>query len=75
MFIINIILGHTLITEFELICDRQHLINVAEMMFLVGVAIGGLIGGIISDRYGRKRTLISAVFLQALLGKWTKLKI
>ncbi|KAF5301568.1 hypothetical protein FQR65_LT08873 [Abscondita terminalis] len=60
--------GRTLIEDFNLVCDRHHLINMAEMTFLCGVAIGGLVGGIISDKYGRKRTLILCIFLQALLG-------
>lgn len=60
--------GRTLIEDFNLVCDRYHLINLAEMTFLCGVAVGGLVGGIISDKYGRKRTLMMCVFLQALLG-------
>ncbi|XP_031334748.1 organic cation transporter protein-like [Photinus pyralis] len=60
--------GDTLIKEFSLLCDREHLTNVADMTFLAGVAVGGLVGGIFSDRYGRKRMLMCAVFLQALLG-------
>lgn len=60
--------GDTLIKDFNLLCDREHLINVADMTFLAGVAFGGLVGGIFSDKYGRKRMLICAIFLQALLG-------
>lgn len=49
-------------------CDRKHLNNMAEMVFLGGVALGGLVSGIISDRCGRKRTLMTSIFLQSLLG-------
>ncbi|KAJ8959922.1 hypothetical protein NQ314_006124 [Rhamnusium bicolor] len=38
------------------------------MMFLAGVAIGGLVCGILSDKYGRKRTLMASVLIQSLLG-------
>ena len=31
-------------------CDRAQLVNVAEMMFLAGVAVGGLVSGMVSDR-------------------------
>lgn len=38
------------------------------MVFLAGVALGGLVSGVISDKCGRKRTLMTSIFLQALLG-------
>ncbi|CAH1407664.1 unnamed protein product [Nezara viridula] len=61
-------LGLTLVTEWDLVCDRKYLLNVAEMMFLMGVAIGGLVCGYISDRFGRKRTLMFSLLAQILLG-------
>ncbi|KAK9875027.1 hypothetical protein WA026_005835 [Henosepilachna vigintioctopunctata] len=60
--------GSTLISEFNLLCDRQSLLNMSEMFFLAGVAVGGLICGIISDKCGRKRTLLSCITLQSLIG-------
>ncbi|KAF5273455.1 hypothetical protein FQA39_LY07472 [Lamprigera yunnana] len=60
--------GKTIIEDFNLVCSRKHFVNIAETSFLAGVAMGGLVGGIISDRYGRKRTLMTCVFFQALLG-------
>ncbi|CAH2011448.1 unnamed protein product [Acanthoscelides obtectus] len=60
--------GSTIISEFNLVCDRKNLINFAEMMFLGGVAIGGLVCGILSDKYGRKRTLMASVLIQTILG-------
>ncbi|KAJ3665869.1 hypothetical protein Zmor_001334 [Zophobas morio] len=60
--------GNTIISEFDLVCDRKTLNNISEMMFLGGVAIGGLVCGILSDKYGRKRTLMASVLLQTILG-------
>ncbi|XP_060526541.1 organic cation transporter protein-like isoform X2 [Cylas formicarius] len=60
--------GETIISEFHLVCDRKNLINIAEMMFLAGVAVGGLVCGIISDKYGRKKTLLASIFIQSTLG-------
>lgn len=60
--------GQTIISEFDLVCDRKSLNSLGEMMFLAGVAIGGLVCGIISDKYGRKRTLMASVLIQSLLG-------
>ncbi|KAI4458533.1 solute carrier family 22 member [Holotrichia oblita] len=60
--------GETIISEFTLLCDRKYLNNVSEMMFLAGVAIGGFVCGLISDKFGRKRTLMGSVLIQTLLG-------
>lgn len=38
------------------------------MMFLAGVAVGGLVSGIISDKYGRKKTLLASILVQCTLG-------
>lgn len=40
------------------------------MIFLIGVATGGIISGMLSDKFGRKKMLfISAVF-QSFFGKY-----
>lgn len=62
--------GSTIISEFDLVCDRDNLNSFGEMMFLAGVAIGGLICGIISDKCGRKRTLMASLLIQSILGKF-----
>lgn len=60
--------GETIISEFSLVCDRKQLTNVAEMMFLAGVAIGGIVCGWFSDKYGRKRVLMFSVLVQTIIG-------
>ncbi|KAK3925868.1 Organic cation transporter protein [Frankliniella fusca] len=60
--------GDTLIQEWDLVCSRKHLKNVAEMTFLAGVALGGLVSGMISDKFGRKKTLLSALIAQIVVG-------
>ncbi|GJQ74449.1 hypothetical protein Trydic_g21319 [Trypoxylus dichotomus] len=60
--------GETIISEFSLLCDRKYLNNVSEMMFLAGVAIGGFVCGLISDKFGRKKTLMGSVLIQTILG-------
>lgn len=62
-------LGNTWNSEWNLVCDKKYLKIVAEMIFLVGVATGGIISGMLSDKFGRKKMLfISAVF-QSFFGK------
>jgi len=59
--------GETITGKWNLVCDRAQLVNVAEMMFLAGVAVGGLVSGMVSDRFGRKRTLMGSLVLQISL--------
>ncbi|CAH1636438.1 unnamed protein product [Spodoptera littoralis] len=59
--------GSTIISEWNLVCDRAHLTSLAEVMFLVGVGVGGVVGGWISDRFGRKRILMSMMVAQSSL--------
>lgn len=59
--------GETITEKWQLVCDRAQLVNVAEMMFLAGVAAGGLVSGMVSDRFGRKRTLMGSLVLQICL--------
>lgn len=61
------ILGKTIVSEWNLVCDRAYLNTLAEVLFLFGVAVGGVVSGMISDRFGRKKTLISALVTQTLL--------
>lgn len=60
--------GTTIFNEWNLVCDRSYIVTLSEMIFLVGVGIGGVIGGLISDRYGRKNTLMASCFFQTLFG-------
>lgn len=59
--------GNTIISEWNLICDREGLTSLAEVVFLVGVGIGGVVGGWISDKFGRKRVLMGMIIGQSSL--------
>ncbi|XP_031766606.1 organic cation transporter protein-like isoform X2 [Galleria mellonella] len=59
--------GDTIISEWNLVCDRAYLTSLAEVFFLVGVGIGGVVGGWISDRFGRKRILMGMAVTQSVL--------
>uniref|UniRef100_A0A1A9W3U8 Major facilitator superfamily (MFS) profile domain-containing protein n=1 Tax=Glossina brevipalpis TaxID=37001 RepID=A0A1A9W3U8_9MUSC len=56
----------TLVEEFGLVCKHRELLSVVEMCFLAGAAIGSVLSGYISDRYGRKHTLLSFAFVQTV---------
>lgn len=61
-------LGNTWTSEWNLVCDKEYLKNVAEMFFLLGVATGGIISGYLSDEFGRKMMLFISAVLQTIFG-------
>lgn len=62
----------TIQSEWNVVCDDSTLLNVIEMCFLAGAAIGSLSSGSLSDEYGRRHTLMIVVALQATIGKLIK---
>uniref|UniRef100_A0A182JKT0 Major facilitator superfamily (MFS) profile domain-containing protein n=1 Tax=Anopheles atroparvus TaxID=41427 RepID=A0A182JKT0_ANOAO len=61
-------LGNTWSSEWNLVCDKEYLKNVAEMFFLAGVATGGITSGVLSDKFGRKTMLFISAVLQSIFG-------
>lgn len=62
----------TIQSEWNVVCDDATLLNVIEMCFLAGAAIGSLSSGTLSDEYGRRHTLMIVVALQAIIGMYIK---
>lgn len=61
--------GNTWTSQWDLVCEKEHLKNVAEMFFLLGVATGGIISGYLSDKFGRKTMLFISAVLQTIFGE------
>ncbi|XP_032516727.1 organic cation transporter protein-like isoform X2 [Danaus plexippus] len=59
--------GETIISEWNLVCDNANLTSLGEVVFLVGVGVGGVVGGWISDKFGRKKILMGMVVAQSAL--------
>lgn len=60
----------TIQSEWNVVCEDATMLNVIEMCFLAGAAIGSLSSGTLSDEYGRRHTLMIVVALQAIIGKF-----
>ncbi|KAL7727041.1 hypothetical protein ACLKA6_012424 [Drosophila palustris] len=56
------------VTEFELICGRQFLAASSDSMFMVGVLLGSIIFGQLSDKYGRKPIFFASLVIQVIFG-------
>ncbi|XP_069964585.1 organic cation transporter protein isoform X1 [Bactrocera oleae] len=61
-------LGNTWTSQWDLVCDKEYIKNVAEMFFLLGVATGGILSGYLSDKFGRKKMLFVSAVLQTIFG-------
>ncbi|XP_021497974.1 solute carrier family 22 member 19-like [Meriones unguiculatus] len=58
----------TTVTQWDLVCGSQALNSVARFIFMVGIFTGHIIGGHLSDRFGRKFVFTCALLLMAITG-------
>ncbi|XP_046846067.1 solute carrier family 22 member 16-like [Xenia sp. Carnegie-2017] len=49
------------VTEYDLVCDKSILQSVAQSCYWVGVLLGLLLGGYLSDKFGRRKIFICGV--------------
>lgn len=60
--------GGTMITEFNLICERGDLPVLAKMLFFSGFGLGTFLAGLFSDAFGRKQAMLFFSTLMLLSG-------
>ncbi|KAM4583581.1 solute carrier family 22 member 7-like [Odontesthes bonariensis] len=58
----------TLATEWDLVCDHKSVNTATATIFFMGVMVGAAIFGYLSDRFGRKRTLLVSYIMTTLFG-------
>jgi len=58
----------TVISEFDLVCGRSSVPVIAKMIFFSGFAVGTFVAGIVSDMFGRKRSIALFSLLMATSG-------
>ncbi|KAK2821982.1 hypothetical protein Q5P01_022047 [Channa striata] len=60
----NTLYEATIVTDFDLVCDKAKLLEVTQTVFMAGTLIGSLILGPFAESFGRKRaTQIPAVIM------------
>ncbi|KFP02613.1 Solute carrier family 22 member 6, partial [Calypte anna] len=57
------IFSHTIITEWDLVCESKRLRQVAQSIYMGGILLGSGLFGVLSDKFGR-RALLSWCYLQ-----------
>jgi MFS transporter, OCT family, solute carrier family 22 (organic cation transporter), member 4/5 len=56
------------VTEWDLVCDKAWLRATADSLFMIGVMVGSLFFGWMSDEYGRKKTFFASLVIQVVFG-------
>ncbi|XP_072239937.1 solute carrier family 22 member 7-like [Leuresthes tenuis] len=58
----------TLATEWDLVCDHKSVNRATATIFFMGGMVGAAVFGNLSDRFGRKRTLLASYIMTTLFG-------
>ncbi|KAL5273024.1 hypothetical protein ACFFRR_000037 [Megaselia abdita] len=61
-------IGHTIVQDFNLVCDRKNFLATIETCILVGSSIAPLFSGWLSDKFGRKLILMLSATIQLIVG-------
>ncbi|CAH2053985.1 unnamed protein product, partial [Iphiclides podalirius] len=59
---------NTIVSEWDLVCGRSWLASFTQMMLQLGVLLGSILFGFLSDRYGRKNTFLTSISSLIVLG-------
>ncbi|CAH1137884.1 unnamed protein product [Phyllotreta striolata] len=66
----NTIFTSTIISEWDLVCGYERLIDLTQITLMLGVLIGNIFFGILADKIGRKAVIITCILFQSLFGSF-----
>lgn len=58
----------SVVTEWDLICDRRYLSAMLNTIYFVGVTVGSLVCGALCDMWGRRKLILACLYLQGAFG-------
>uniref|UniRef100_A0A1I8PZ51 Major facilitator superfamily (MFS) profile domain-containing protein n=1 Tax=Stomoxys calcitrans TaxID=35570 RepID=A0A1I8PZ51_STOCA len=56
------------VTEWDMVCNRNFLRATSDALFMLGVLVGSIVFGQMSDKYGRKPIFFSSLVIQVIFG-------
>ncbi|XP_074651203.1 organic cation transporter protein-like isoform X2 [Tubulanus polymorphus] len=61
-------IGSTIVTEWNLVCDRNYFVETSQSLFVAGVLLGALVFPALSDRVGRKPVHFGCQWAMVVVG-------
>ncbi|KAH3846054.1 hypothetical protein DPMN_088347 [Dreissena polymorpha] len=58
----------TILTEFNLVCDNDYLVDLSTTIYMIGSALGAVLMTPLSDKFGRKKVLLGSLWAQGVVG-------
>ncbi|KAM9302179.1 organic anion transporter 3-like [Gastrophryne carolinensis] len=58
----------TIISEWDMVCDREWMKELAQSLYMAGVLVGALVYGSLADRFGRRGVLLCCIIQIASMG-------
>ncbi|XP_021939486.1 solute carrier family 22 member 6-A-like isoform X3 [Zootermopsis nevadensis] len=58
----------TVVTEWQLVCERRFLRPLLATIYFCGVTVGAVVFGILADQYGRRPVVLICLYAQGLVG-------
>ncbi|XP_013149716.1 PREDICTED: organic cation transporter protein-like isoform X1 [Papilio polytes] len=65
----------TIISQWNLVCNREWLKSLTQTIFMLGILVGNMLFGHLSDRFGRRMPFVAAVCLQLITGVTTAFSV
>ncbi|KAK5650959.1 hypothetical protein RI129_001988 [Pyrocoelia pectoralis] len=62
------VIHSSIITEWNLVCDKSYLIELSQIVLMFGVLIGSIWIGLTADKLGRAKVLKFAIVFQSIFG-------
>eukprot|EP00117_Sycon_ciliatum_P034645 scpid65041/ scgid26404/ Solute carrier family 22 member 15-like len=63
----------TVAAKYNLLCDQEKQLKLAEILFSMGLLVGGLAAGVLADVFGRRVSLLTGLTSLIVSGIWTVL--
>ncbi|XP_064485614.1 solute carrier family 22 member 7-like [Ornithodoros turicata] len=60
--------GQTIVSEWDLVCGRSHLISVSTFCYMSGAMVAAPVAGLLADNLGRRPVICSAAVLLLVFG-------